>query len=208
MKTGVLIHGYNVNSPNWQEVVWRKSPELIGRLPQGARVVSLIKPELIVFGTGASIKDGKVEAEIMRDYLLEYVDELAVLPDFLGIDLEKLRKRIAEISRLETRSKNTFEEILYSTRIFKDAGMEMIVSVSSPDHASRCMRDAMNIFSEITDFRSYFGNFSVWPSQILYGEKGKWPVVVESPSRLYPVFQKLMSLPKEEQEQLIKKALG
>ena len=84
MKTGVLIHGYNVNSSNWQNVVWWEDTKLIGRLPQGAKAVSLMNPELIVFGMGASVKDGKIEAEIMRDYLLEYFHELAVLPEFLG----------------------------------------------------------------------------------------------------------------------------
>ena len=207
MKTGVLVHGYNVNSENWQEVVWWKNPKLIGRLPQAAKVIAQMEPELVIFGTGASEKDGKIEAEIMRDYLLEYFTELAILPDFLGVNIEKLRERIAKISRLEIKSKNTFEEIEYASRMFKEAGIEVFGSVSSPDHA-RCAAYADQIFTEDKELTVFKGNYFTWLSQVPYGEKGKWPLVVESPNRLYPVFQKIMALPREQQEKIIKKALG
>ena len=198
MKTGVLVHGYNIHSSNWQEVVWWKNPDSIGKLPQAAKIISLIKPELVIFGSGASRRDGKTEAEIMRNYLLEHFTELAVLGDFFEIDLKKLCRAISSISQLEFWSENTFQEIKYSACMFKAAGVESIISVSSPDHASRCMANAMEIFSEDRKLSMFLGNFSTWPSQVPYGRKGEWPVVVESPHRFYPALRKIMTLPKKE----------
>ena len=179
-KTGVLIHGYNVHSKNWQEVVWWKSPELVGRLPQGAKVILEVEPEMVIFGSGASEKDGKIEAEVMRDYLLEYFLELAILPDFLGVNLEKLRERITQISRLETKSKETYEEIYYSSYIFKKEGIERIILVSSPDHTPRCGLYAAQIYFKEKELSCYLGNFSTYPSMVPYGTMED-VVIKESP---------------------------
>lgn len=206
-KMGLLIHGYNVNSPNWLEVVWwiKSVSVFIGRLPQGAMIASLMKPELVVFGTGASERKGKVEAEVMRDYLLDNFLELAILPKFSDVNLKELRDRIASVSRLEIKSKNTFEEIKYASYMFKEAGIEIFGSISSPDHVSRCAVNADQIFSEEKELSVFRGNYFTWPSQIPYGVENKWPVVVETPHRLHQFVQKLIGLPKEKQEEIIKK---
>lgn len=181
-KVGVLVHGYDVILPtNWVEVVWWDRYRRLGRLPQGAKVIFETNPQLVVFGTGASEKDGKIEAAIMRDYLLDYFLELAILPDFLGVNLEKLRERIRQISRLEIHSKNTIEEILYAAYLFKEAGVERIIMVSSPDHTPRCGKEAFLIFSREKDLNCYLGNFYTCPSLVPYGTSVEDVVIKESP---------------------------
>ena len=57
MKTGVLVHGCNLNIENWRHVAWGDPPNEPGRIPQGLLVACQFQAECIVFGTGASKKE-------------------------------------------------------------------------------------------------------------------------------------------------------
>ena len=195
VKIGVLIHGYNVFEENWLSVVWKNQTEMgakMGRLPKGVLTALQLNAELIVFGTGASEKDGKIEATWMRDYLLDHFSELREFPDFKKIDLGKARKEIEEISKLETQSTNTLEELYYAGKIFKESGVELIFLVSSPDHISRCIRDSYSVFSENEDLQEFTGNLFGSYSQTLYGTEMGMPLVVESSHEFYSFFQRIM----------------
>ena len=133
---------------------------------------------VVVFGTGASqLKDGTKEGQVTIDHMLEHFDELSEFEAFNGINLDKLKKRMKEISIPETDSQNTKEEIEKATKIFSKKGINKIVLVSSPTHIPRCLRDAMEIFSR-PKFASLMDGLSAQPSHTYFAGK----VIVVEPS--------------------------
>lgn len=173
MKTGVLVHGFNLHAENWENIVWGKPPFFLGRVPKGVLVALEEKADIMVFGTGASEKDGKKEAEYTRNYLVEHFSELAKFSAFRNIILEEAKKIIGEISKLELKSQNTVQEISYAGEIFKEVGVGKIILVSSPAHSPRCLRDALAIIDGL--------DISVRPSQTSWGDI-KDVIVLEPPS--------------------------
>jgi len=181
-RIGVLCHGRHLQTKNWEKLMWGIPPDLLGQLPKTVLVALEEKAEVIVFGTGASERDGKKEAEFIRDYLLEHFFELAEFPSFQGIDLEKARKRIERISMLELYSQNTAEEVRFAGQIFKKAGMERIILVSSFTHISRCLRDAYVAFSRDENLKHFTKNLWATPSQTGWADASE-VVIIEPPHR-------------------------
>ena len=147
-KTGVLIHGLHLQTAGWEDVVWGTPPHLEGRLPRGVAVALEVRAEIIVLGTGASQANGKVEAEYIRDYLLEHFSELTQFSLFQGVNLESIRPQIEPILRTETLSQNTYQELTFAAEIFQAEEVENVFLVSSPTHLPRCLRDACTVFSQ------------------------------------------------------------
>ena len=206
MKTGVLVHGFHLQAENWESIIWGLPPNLLGRAPKGVLVALEEKAEILVFGTGASEKDGKKEAEYIRDYLLEHFDKLAEFSAFRDIDLVSAKKIIEEITRVEIRSQNTAQEIELAGEMFEEVGVEKIILVSSPVHILKCLRDTMAIWGG--------RDITARPSQTSWADVSG--VVIIEPSHrpdqpklnLHSFVKKLMKMPKEEQEEIIKKALA
>jgi hypothetical protein len=156
----------------------------MGRLPKGALTVWEENADIIVFGTGASKKDGKVEAAWMRDTLIERFFELPNFSAFQKIsleDLKSLKKKIEKNSRLEIRSKNTKEEIKFAGEVFIKEGVEKVFIVSSPDHVSRCIRDAYLVYSEEKEFNPLAKRLFATPSQIPYTGRNVGDVKIIEP---------------------------
>ncbi|MGB2905726.1 MAG: hypothetical protein WBB73_01410 [Candidatus Aminicenantaceae bacterium] len=143
MKIGVLVHGCHLGALNWRGIMWGNPPDEMGRIPKAVSVALQEDANLLVFGTGASEKDGKKEGEYTLSYMLVHFQELSAFSWFEGIDLEEARSRLAAISIPECRSQNTREEMEEGARIFLEQGVEKIILVSSPTHISRCIRDAL-----------------------------------------------------------------
>ncbi len=200
-RVGVLIHGYNLLEENWEEVVWGRPP-LMGRLPRGALIALYLDAEIIVFGTGATERDGKKEAEVMRDYLLDHFSELKEFPAFQGIDLKAAKKKIEEVSRVEIESTNTIEEVYCAGKIFLEAGVESIILVSSPDHLPRCFRDVHIVFSENKDFHVFAENLFGTSCQTFYGTN-RMPLVVESSHECHPFLQRTMRVSAADREKFL-----
>lgn len=206
MKTGVLVHGFHLQAENWENIVWGKPPFWLGRVPKGVLVALEEKADIMVFGTGASEKDGKKEAEYTKDYLLEYFSKLANFSAFSGINLAKAKKTIEEVIRTEVRSQNTAQEIQFAGKIFDGVGVERIILVSSPVHIPRCLRDALAILKEREILVKY--------SQTSWSDPGE-TVIIEPPHgmdklkiNLYGFVKNLFAMSKEKQEEIIKKALA
>jgi len=204
VRVGVLIHGYHLQAKNWKEVVWGNPPFCPGRVPQGIKIALEEKAKLIVFGTGASERNGKKEAEYTRDYLLEHFFELSNFEAFKKFDLKKAKDKIQKRIRVEILSQNTFQEIKFAGQIFKKEKIEKIILVSSPSHLSRCLRDACHLY--LNDFL-----ISASPAKTDFASPGK--VIIIEPSHqkdqaktnLYSFYQKLFQLPKEKQLELLEK---
>lgn len=145
-RVGVLSHGYHCGAPDWMEIVWGRPPFALGRALKAVQIAWREKAELIVFGTGASEKDGMKEAEYIIHYLLENFTQLREFSAFSRIHLVALREKIVRISVPETKSQNTAEEVALAGRIFAAKGVERVYQVSSPFHIPRCHRDALVAF--------------------------------------------------------------
>lgn len=192
VKIGLLIHGYNVLRQNWQEVVWGKAHKnLMGRLPKGAHTALSLKEsvETIVFGTGSSTKDGKIEAAWMRDTLLERFFDLVQFPAFSGMHLdEHAREWIEKTSVLETKSKNTKEEARFAGEIFLEKGISAVILVSSPDHIPRCFRDTYMVYSQSRRLSFLTQRIFATPSQIPYSESSE-TLIIEPAHPKYSIFK-------------------
>lgn len=207
-RTGVLIHGYHLQAKGWENIVWGVPP-LIGRLPKGTAVALETEAEVVVFGTGASEKGGKKEAEVIRDYLFENFFELEKFPIYNGIKLKEAERRMKKISVLETKSQNTLEEVKFAGEIFKNHGIERAILVSSPTHISRCLRDAYAVFSKKKELSYLAQELYATPSQVCYpGHKAGDVIVMEPPHRpdrpsLYPCVKRMMDVPEEKLKEFL-----
>lgn len=146
MRTGILVHGCHLEAFDWRGIVWGSPPDELGRIPMAVYAAVVEDAQVIVFGTGASERDGRKESEVTREYMLEYFDELRQFSCFAGIDIAEYRDRMAAISVAERESRNTLDEMKAAGRIFLAKDVEKVILVSSPTHISRCIRDALVAF--------------------------------------------------------------
>ncbi len=102
----------------------------------------------MIFGTGASEKDGLKESEWTVQYMLEHFGDLQNFAQFRGINLNKLKKYVKSHVVAEKISQNTYEEIKRAWKLFSQRGIERIIIVSNPDHISRCMQVVHQIYLE------------------------------------------------------------
>jgi hypothetical protein len=203
MKTGVLVHGCNLNIENWRHVAWGDPPDQPGRIPQGLLVAMQWQADVIVFGTGASAKEFRlgespqpgrklVESEYGLEYLRQHFGHLR--------QFRAIRSALDEAQsdtswaaaqhqwlpkiQLDTRSRNTLQEIREAFAIFRDREIQRVVLVSSPSHIIRCLRDATALLSEDEGQVPFRHALYACPSVTCY--EGTTPadvVVVEPPHR-------------------------
>lgn len=145
-KIGILSHGYHTGAPNWEEIIWGKPPDALGRAPKAVQIALKEKVEMIIFGTGASQKDGMKEGEYIIYYLLKNFLQLREFSAFSNVNLAAAREKIARICVPETASQNTVEEVSFAGRIFAAMKIERVYQVSSPFHIPRCHKDALVAF--------------------------------------------------------------
>lgn len=231
MKTGVLVHGCNLNIENWRHVAWGDPPDQPGRIPQGILVAAQCGAELIVFGTGASKKKFQLgdsdktgveltEAEYALEYLRIYFDKLSRFdalrqripelndPDQIVRFAEKILSRIT----LDVTSMNTAAEIRNAGEVFAANRIEEVYLVSSPSHIVRCLRDAGEIYYADEHFAGFRHHLRAVPSTTCYeGTHAGDVVVVEPPHRpdrhvvpTYRRIQRMLALQKLGHEDLVK----
>ncbi len=230
MKTGVLVHGCNLNIENWRHVAWGDPPNLLGRIPQGVLAALAFDAEVIVFGTGASKKvfrlgeSEKTGQELAEaEYSLEYLKlHFANLGRFeplkkrgAGSDVDSIsamRESILKRIILDLDSRNTYEEITNAGEIFLKHNVERVVLVSSPSHIVRCLRDASSIYQTGDRFKPFRYDVYASPSITCYeGTTADDVVVIEPPHRpdrhVVPThrrIQRMLTLQKLDETQLIK----
>ena len=230
MRTGILVHGCNLNIENWRHVAWGDAPNLLGRIPQGLLVALQFEAEVIIFGTGASSREfrlgesgsssGKLlEAEYSLEYLRQNFDSLkkfqAFNNEFLNCQNQRdwacLKEQLLSRIVLDVKSQNTVEEIKSASNVFLKQDIEQVVLVSSPSHIVRCLRDATSVFCEDNRLSKLRNFLYACPSTTCY--EGTTPadvVVVEPPHRpdrhVVPThrrIQRMMTLQKLEHHDLI-----
>ncbi|HMO15244.1 MAG TPA: ElyC/SanA/YdcF family protein [Pirellulaceae bacterium] len=204
MKTGILVHGCNLNIENWRSVAWGEPPEGPGRIPTGILLAVEYQAEIIVFGTGASRKQFRfgsradaaaptlVEAEFSLEFLKTHLDQLVQF-DELANRISWLKhptKRAEEFQNLLDRivtdceSMNTYQELYNAGKVFASRGCDRVILVSSPSHIVRCLRDAAAIYQADPQFKRFRLSLFACPSVTCYeGTKPADVVVVEPPHR-------------------------
>lgn len=154
IKTGILVHGCNLHTFQWKTIVWGKPPHELGRVPKGVLLALTEHADAMVFGTGASEKDGLLEADATAKLLWERFDDLQHFEPFRQHIPEIVdpafradcRAYIAEKLVIENTAQNTVDEVIRAGHIFRDRQIDRIVLVSSPTHLPRCLRDACIAF--------------------------------------------------------------
>src|SRR5688572_6918385 len=129
-RRGALVHARHPDTIDWERLIWGSPEEdRVGDLPKMVELILREAPTepivAIVMGTTAATKDGLLEGEYTKKYLLDHFDDLWKFPRLKQWLVKRSEDEIAELrKRLEgiivTRIiKNTFEEIQEASRIFK-----------------------------------------------------------------------------------------
>lgn len=178
-KIGILVHGRHVEAVNWEQLVWGIPPDKMGSLPKMLQVIlqrGVSNIGAIVFGTGASQRDGVKEAVLMKELFMWHMGMELDVRQFGTINRlfpKAIRDQISLNLLLdniicETTSQNTVEEIAAAAKIFAGRGITEVIQVTCGSHAPRCLRDmikarhdglipADQIWSVMPDDMTYFG---------------------------------------------------
>ncbi len=202
MKTGVLVHGCNLNAENWRYLAWGNAPGELGRIPQGLLAALEFQAEVIVFGTGASrkkynfpgsIHTGSIllESEYTREFLVTHFDDLKRFESFAEacpvqseVEWNAQKQWLLERIWLDTKSTNTLTELREAGEIFLRHGCKQVVQVSSPTHLIRALRDASVVYQQDVRFQQFQARLLAMPSMTCYeGSTAADVVVVEPPHR-------------------------
>lgn len=186
--TGLICNGRYVGTVGWEEIVWGRPP-FLGQLPKLVQVFlherKYAHIAKIVFGTGASEKDGRYEAECMAAYLFENLHRLPEFPQFSNLDpvrIDRLKADLQAVISLDIHAKNTREEIANALQDFAFSGVTRAICVTCPTHAPRCTRDMSEAKEKFPNL--FPDGFWVTFSDVPFaGAKADDVVIVEPPHR-------------------------
>lgn len=192
-KVGVLVHARHPNAIAWEELVWGVPAEdRLGDLP---KVVELLLQEMpqkpithIVTGSTLTVKEGLLDGEYTKKFLLDHFDNLqefprlkALMQDLSDSDLARLRKRLEGV--IVTKPlKNTADEIEHSAMIFSKQDIREVIQVTSASHGPRCIQLQATARAEgkIPQNQQWF----VVISDMCFGDsKPKDTLIIETPHR-------------------------
>lgn len=174
MKKGLLIHSYNCEEPNWEYTIGGYPPDKPGRLITAAKVIIEENIAIALISGTAGEKEGKKECWWMKDYLYSHLEELKlftiyqVFQRYSPGEIKEILDRVLVIREKDTAA-NTAGEIEYAGRFFTEAGVEQVISLTSPDHVSRAIRDALSAWQKT--YPKLAANFSITASVTLYSER-------------------------------------
>lgn len=149
MKKGILCHGRHLLAINWELHQFGDTQnKLLGQIAKTCLLAYEERPELIIFGTGASKLGEKIESEYTIQYMMDNFFRLKDFPQFEGIDLHNLKDFMHRNSIPEKKSQNTYQEIKYAGEVFYEKGIYSVILVSNPDHISRCGQLVHQVYQE------------------------------------------------------------
>lgn len=212
MKTGVSVHSKDLQTPNWEKLVWGEPPDLLGEFPEAILTVLQVRAVIMVLGCGLrSGTNGEMESEYNRDYILTNFSKLPEFQVFRGIHIPRAMKRIKKILVLDRESLNTAQEVKFSGKVFEQAGIERVIAVTAPTHAPRCLNEALKFYGR-QGSKIAIANITVVSSNIGWASNDE-VVCLEPPHRLDDqlgdIRQKIAKMLLQPDQLLkIKKALG
>jgi hypothetical protein len=147
MKNAVLIHGLHVDSPKWEHLVLGDPGNgMFGRAGCGILEALHRGSSLIIWGTGASQRNGLKESEYTLDRVREHIVEIASRCELSPM---ALLAYVDECSYCDTATQNTAQEVRAALRLCHERGIQELTLVSSPGHLPRCYRDARKAAREL-----------------------------------------------------------
>jgi len=154
-KVGVLVHGLFLQANGWEEIVWGKPPYKLGSIPKAVEVMlsfGLENIACVVFGTGASEKDGLKEAQYTRRDLRNNMRRLEGYPSITGHYEFQSRRGLSLLSGLidsaimEVVATVTVTEIANAAKHFAAHGCDVVIQVPiCGSHSPRCVQSFLRV---------------------------------------------------------------
>lgn len=209
VKTAVLVHGYHLEAPNWEEVVWGGGA---GRIAHGARVAEAFGAELLMVGSGASTHGdtGETEGAYTLRWLRERRGAVSGAPTLVESATASLRaalgldppsgslEALLDGAVVDARSRNTREELERAAAVCRERAVDRVFLVSSPAHCPRVARDAAVVFERDCPGCAYFvapcGTDFCAPGDVAVLEPPHRPDQAQ-PGRLHAVAARALRLP-------------
>lgn len=150
MKTGILLHVYNLLAADWEYIVWGDPAR--DALGAGTKLFECMLAELppndvtAILYDGPSHKDGLSEGEYTKRFLLGRLDQLEQFPRFrkqfasMSDDTYRAFRQAAEAMRIGAPIANTVDEVRRAARDFADLGAEKVIHIAAASHAPRCIQ--------------------------------------------------------------------
>lgn len=147
-----------------------------------------MKLEKILWGSGVICRDGLREGEFTLKETLSnfhFIKRFDYFSRFTDIELDNLKKSIELLSTTENSSYNTMSELEACLTCFEKEEIDILVLVSSPTHAPRCLRDCCNILSKRkAQGLSWSPTVMMCPSDTCYDSFSTEDVVIFEPPHL------------------------
>jgi len=173
------VHGCHLSADNWERIVWGQPPTEMGRLPHAVLLAWKKQAHVVVFGTGASEKDGLKESEYTLKYLWEHWYDLAQFEQLQHVPLGQALKLMRSISELDTETQNTDQEVIAALRVFQAKACQQALLVSSPTHLPRCLACACKVMEQ--DPALFKGGVFASACDTCYDQSSAQDVIVVEP---------------------------
>ncbi len=151
-KTALHCFGRHVETVGADKIMWGDPPDRLGQITYCLYLIwrqIIALPALFTFGTGASEKDDVKEAEYWIRFMWENLDSVRGFTAFKEVDVAQMRLQLGFIEIYpETTSMNTIDEVKAIGELYLARGIAEATFVTCPTHASRCMREVLQAWSE------------------------------------------------------------
>jgi hypothetical protein len=151
VRTGALVHVRHPDTIHWEKLVWGVPEE--DRVGDLVKLVELMLREakterivVIVMGTTAATKNGILEGEYTKKFLLDHFDDLwqfkrikKYLDKLSDKQVAALRKRLEDIV-ITPIVKNTLQEVQEASRIFRENDIHEVIQITAASHGPRCIQ--------------------------------------------------------------------
>ncbi len=180
MKIAILIHGLHTEAHEWESMVWGDFTKNIwGTIPRGIEYAWRTQAELIVWGSGASERDGKKEAEVVYELALSRIDDLAKL---CGTNTTTLKTFIETHSVKDLDAKDTAGEIKNAFNLCLEREIGDIVLIPIGSQAPIASRRALGLSLEDEKYSSFKHHVLIAPSDGRYEGTSMQDIVIIAPA--------------------------
>jgi hypothetical protein len=217
---GILVHGRHLQAKGWEDLVWGEPPHWLGTLPMAVLTIlnqGVENIRAVVFGTGASERDGLKESEQAYEYLKRRWNTLS---DFGLIERHPRFRRLGrnlynilfetQVVHLDTETLNTTEEIAAAARVFATENITEVYQITCASHAPRCARESaiafargdipkQQIWSVVPDRMPYIGTAATDVVVIEPPHRGDDPMM-DAPIQAHRVFAEFYKIPSLEKK--------
>ena len=196
----VLVHGCHLQAVGWEQMVWGDG-EKIGRAPFGLVIARELFAQKIVFGTGASEKDGLKESEYTYRFLEQNLHRLGEFKEWPHLNpVSEVRGWLEHLVVIDAQTKNIVEEIKNALAVCRSVGARQLMLISSPAHMPRCLNTAMQIDTGgvrvvAVPSASSAGNYTPVNTVIVESPHRGDDPMVDAPIKMHQIIPRIFKLP-------------